>query len=97
MRRKKTWLPNKRVDVLVMANMWKVVLAIKAQLWGTPDALVQALIQAIMEAQAALDAASPAMRTPVLTAKVEAAFAKLEAAMLKPSETVDRGAGFSLS
>jgi hypothetical protein len=81
MRKRKNWLPKKRVDVLVMANRWKVVLTIKALLWGIPDALVQELIQAIMEAQAALDAASPAIRTPVLTARVEAAFAKLEAAM----------------
>ncbi|MDR2519291.1 MAG: hypothetical protein LBD13_07790 [Spirochaetaceae bacterium] len=79
MSKQKDWLPHVRTLMLIMARVWENALAFKGGSWGIPNTVITALHDLINAAQDALDQASPALRTPVLTARVNAAFAALEA------------------
>ncbi|MDR2519011.1 MAG: hypothetical protein LBD13_06320 [Spirochaetaceae bacterium] len=81
MGKQKDWFPRVRALVLIMARVWENALAFKGGSWGIPNTVITALHDLITAAQDALDLASPALRTPVLTARVNAAFAALEAHM----------------
>jgi hypothetical protein len=59
----KSWLPKKRVDVLIMARIWLEIIGINLQARGIPQEILQELTQLVMEARAALDAAPPTKRT----------------------------------
>ncbi|MDR2495324.1 MAG: hypothetical protein LBD24_08905 [Spirochaetaceae bacterium] len=75
MRKNRDWLPAKRVDILIMARTWVDIIILNLLAWGIPQDLPQELTRLIMEARAALDAASPYKTN--MTAKVVAAFNKL--------------------
>ena len=77
----KDWFPASRILILIMARVWENILALKGVLWNIPADLLTEFHNLLMAAQAAFDAATPSERTPVLTARMNEAFDKLEACM----------------
>ena len=78
MAHKQSWLPNKRVDQLAMANEWVRLIRLNGTKWKIPNDVELELEGLAENAQDALALAnSAATRTPVTTAKCKEAFDRL--------------------
>ena len=75
------WLPYSRDEILKMAQVWENVTSIKGAAWNIPNTVIAELHDRFTEAKAAYEAAAASERTQVLTARINEAFAKLEACM----------------
>jgi hypothetical protein len=75
------WLPDKRADILIMANTWINVLVIKGAAWGVTAAELNALVDLTGAAEDALEKATTTDRGPESTAKCQAAFIALDTCM----------------
>jgi hypothetical protein len=71
------WMPTTRDGILAMAKNWVNLIPAKPA-WNIPQPLINELVNATGEADAALTQARSAERTTYITAECKAAFDKLE-------------------
>ena len=79
--KRKDRFPRIRRLILILAQLWVNILALKAALWGIESTVAAHLRDLFVAARDAFDAAGPTERTSALTARVNAAFDALEAYM----------------